>query len=85
MNQDITPLEQAGNTYFSPRSDEEMMPVEVDETTNFKYFGLEKFTIFTTLITVYHSQRNPQRTKGKKKNLMTVRSSMVKLYVIFYK
>lgn len=42
MNQDSTPLEQTGNTYFFPRTAEETMPVELDENTNFKYFGLEK-------------------------------------------
>ena len=42
MNQDNTPLEETGNTYFAPRSEEETMPVEIDENTNFTYFGLEK-------------------------------------------
>ena len=45
----------------------------------------EEVELSRVVITVYHSQKNPQRTKEKKKNLMTVRSSMVKLYVIFYK
>ena len=62
MNQDNTPLEQAGNTYFSPRSDEEMMPVEVDETTNFKYFGLEKIYNF------YYADNSLSLAKESSKN-----------------
>ena len=62
MNQDITPLEQAGNTYFSPRSDEEMMPVEVDETTNFKQCGREKIYNF------YYADNSLSIAKESSKN-----------------
>lgn len=49
MNQDndqINQLEQNGITYFSPRIDEEESPIELDENTSLKYFGLEKIYNF---------------------------------------
>lgn len=62
MNQDTTSLEQMGNNYFSPRSAEEMMPVEVDESTNFKYFGLEKIYNF------YYADNSLSLAKESSKN-----------------
>lgn len=65
MNQDndqINQLEQNGITYFSPRIDEEESPIELDENTSLKYFGLEKIYNF------YYPENSLSIAKESSKN-----------------
>ena len=65
MNQDndqINQLEENGITYFSPRIDEEESPIELDENTSLKYFGLEKIYNF------YYPENSLSIAKESSKN-----------------
>ena len=65
MNQDndqINQLEQNGITYFSPRIDEEESPIELDQNTSLKYFGLEKIYNF------YYPENSLSIAKESSKN-----------------
>lgn len=61
-NDPVDQLEQNGATYFSPRVDEEEMPIEPDEKTSLKYYGLEKIYNF------YYPENSLSIAKESSKN-----------------